>query len=82
MYINWSSTRRLGENNMKTSTKLVIAFVILGFLGILAQFTPLKEIQIPTGRTSPKTESLPVVMIAVGFGTAGAIITISFKNKK
>lgn len=67
---------------MKTSTKLVIAFVILGFLGILAQFTPLKEIQVPTGRTAPKTESLPIVMIAVGFGTAGAIITISLKNKK
>ena len=81
MYINWSSTRRLGVNNMKTSTKLVIAFVILGFLGILAQFTPLKEIRIPTGRTSPKTETLPIVMIAVGFGTTGAIIAISFKNK-
>ena len=67
---------------MKTSTKLVIAFVILGFLGILAQFTPLKDFKIPTGRTSPKTESLPIVLIAVGFGTAGAIIAISFKSKK
>ena len=66
---------------MKTSTKLVIAFVILGFLGILAQFTPLKEIQVPSGRRG-KTEPLPIVMIAVGFGVAGAIITISFKNKK
>ncbi len=65
---------------MKTSTKLVIAFVILGFLGILAQFTPLKEIQVNSGRG--RTEALPLIMMAFGFGTAAALIVISFKNKK
>ena len=68
---------------MKTSTKLLIAFLILGFLGILVQFTPLKEIQVPVGtKRGYKMESLPIAMIGIGFGTAGAIIVISFKNKK
>lgn len=66
---------------MKINVKLVIAFIFLGFLGILAQFTPLKEIQVPLGRRG-KAESLPLVIIALGFGTAGALITISLKNKK
>lgn len=72
--------QKIRRDNMKISAKMVITFVIIGFLGVLAQFTPLKEIQVNSGRG--RTESLPLVMMAFGFGTAGALIVISFKNKK
>lgn len=65
---------------MKNSAKMVITFVIIGFLGVLAQFTPLKEIQVNTGRRT--TASLPLAVMAFGFGTAATLIVISFKNKK
>lgn len=67
---------------MKLNKKLFIAFIILGIIGILTQFTPLREIRISTGRTFHKTESLPIVLIALGFGSAGAMIELWFRNKK
>ena len=69
-----------GSFTMKISKKIIIAFILLGIIGFILQFTPLNNIQVNSGRR--RTAPLPLVIMAAGFGTAGALISVLLKDKR
>ena len=59
--------------------------MIIGLVGIIISFTPLNNILVPISNRwggGYNNVSLPTSVMVLGFGVAGAFITIYFRKKE
>lgn len=62
--------------------KIIIVFSIIGFIGLVLSLTSLNNVLVPFPAKRGYVDiPLPLGILAIGFGVAGAFIQISLRKK-